>query len=361
VREGDTVARLGGDEFVALVEGVQEDHHVGRIAEKILAAMSHPVHLKGYELVINTSIGISLFPVDGMEVEQLLKNADMAMYRAKELGGNQYQFFLPEMNQKAVGLLLLESHLRRAIEKNELDIAFQPKYTLRTRRLSGAEALIRWHNAELGAVMPKDFIPVAEETGMIIPLGEWVLYQACVHNRRWQDMGRAPLKVAVNISARQFRRTDLIDTVRRVLRETRIPGTCLEIEITESVAMKDPELAIEMLDGLRHFGVSTSIDDFGTGYSSLSYLKKFPIHSLKIDRSFVRDIASSPNDAAIVNSTIALAHAMMLPVVAEGIENDGQFKFLLRHGCDQGQGYLLGMPRPAEEFVGCLYTSSRPR
>ncbi len=354
IRAGDTVARLGGDEFVVILEDIHDNTAVIYIAKKILKSMAQPINLKGYELVVTTSIGVSIFPHDGDSVEGLLKSADTAMYSAKDQGGDTCKFFVAEMNKMAIEMLMLEGQLRKAIELEQLELYYQPKFNLSTNQLIGAEALIRWNHPELGLLTPAKFIPLAEDTGLIIPIGEWVLRAACEQIKTWASQGYRPVKIAVNLSARQFHQHDLIKTVSDVLKDCGIGPKFLELELTESVIMQDAQSTINTLDALHDMGISLSIDDFGTGYSSLSYLKKFPINALKIDQSFVRDISQDSHDAAIVFSTIALAHSMILPVIAEGIENEKQFRFLQRHGCDQGQGYLFGKPMPASEFIQFL-------
>jgi diguanylate cyclase (GGDEF)-like protein/PAS domain S-box-containing protein len=346
-RESDTVARLGGDEFLLILEDIHDVTYVAMFANKILGILAQPVAVENHELYVTGSLGISLFPADGVTGDTLLKAADAAMYKAKGEGKNTYQFYTPDMNARAHELLLLEGDLRKALEFEQLVLHYQPQFELDGGELVGMEALVRWRHPRRGLVSPGDFIPLAEETGLIVPLGEWVLRQACLQNRAWQQQGLPQVRMAVNISARQFRQPDFVDQVDRILSETGLAPDCLELEITESVVMEDFSEAIMTLTDLKVRGIHLSIDDFGTGYSSLSYLKRFPISKLKIDQDFVRDVTVDANDAAIAASVIALAQSMNLEVIAEGVETEAQLDFLLEKGCRQGQGFLLGRPLPA--------------
>jgi len=348
IRESDTVARLGGDEFVIILEDVQDPTYVAVVAQKILSVLAQPVHVREHELFVTTSIGISLFPSDTEIPEELMKYADVAMYRAKDKGRNNYQFFTSDMTARAHEMLVLESSLRKALDHDQLVLHYQPQFDLNSNSLLGMEVLVRWMHPQKGLIPPGEFIPMAEETGLIVPIGEWVLRSACLQNKLWQEQGLPPVRIAVNISARQFRQADLADMVERVLADTRLDPQWLELEITESVVMENFGEAIMTLTDLKVRGVHLSIDDFGTGYSSLGYLKRFPISKLKIDRTFVRDITSDANDAAIAASVIALARSMNLEVIAEGIETREQLDFLLDYGCGQGQGFLLGRPEAAD-------------
>jgi EAL domain-containing protein (putative c-di-GMP-specific phosphodiesterase class I) len=294
---------------------------------------------------------VTLCPPVGKDVETLLRNADSAMYKAKELGRNNFQYFAAEMNSTVTDRLELLNRLRQAIPNDELVLHYQPKVCLQTKEIIGAEALIRWNSAQTGMVSPGMFIPLAEETGLIIPIGEWVLHAACLQNRAWQDAGFAPIPISVNLSPRQLARGDIVEVVQRVLAETGLEARYLELEITESVMATDVEKSFAMLSQLRALGVKISLDDFGTGYSSLSYLKRFPVDTLKIDQSFVRDIASDQDSAAIVKAIISLGQNLNLVVLAEGIETEAQFQFLLKNGCNQGQGYLMSRPVPHQEFI----------
>jgi diguanylate cyclase (GGDEF)-like protein/PAS domain S-box-containing protein len=352
-REGDTVARLGGDEFMVVLPNLGDPQGAAAVAEKVLESLARPMPLDGQEIFISASIGISLFPADAKDAEDLLRNADAAMYSAKRLGGNNYQFYTADLNAQMQERLAIEHGLRVALQRSELHLVYQPKIDLLSRRIIGVEALVRWHHPSLGPISPERFIPIAEETGLIVPIGEWVLRTACQKIRDWRDQG-IELPVAVNLSARQFRQRNLAQTINAILSETGIPPACLEIEITESDVMENAESAIATLDQLKARGINISIDDFGTGYSSLSYLKRFPLDILKIDRSFVRDIAIDSDDAAIVEAIIALARSLDIKVVAEGVESESQVAFLSRSGCDFAQGFLFSPPVTAEEIPALL-------
>lgn len=350
VREDDTVARLGGDEFTILLPEIRYIQDGAIVAQKILDELSQPFDLDGNEVFIGTSIGIALYPFDE-QLEILLRNADIAMYHAKERGGNSYLFYATEMNTANLRRLSLESALRRALERNEFILHYQPQLDLKTGCIVGAEALIRWRHPTLGQIQPMEFIPLAEETGLIIPIGEWALRTACAQNIAWQEAGWPPIRVAVNLSVRQFHQKDLVDTVSRLLEPARIGSCCLEIEITESCLMQNTQTTTALLNALNDLGVQFSVDDFGTGYSSLNYLKRFSIDTLKIDSSFVRDIITDPDDAAIVTAIIAMAHALGIKTIAEGVETREQLQFLCQRHCDEIQGYLVSPPVPAGEFV----------
>jgi len=350
VREGDTVARQGGDEFVLILSEIREDTDVPVVAQKILKAMSAPFDIGGRELHITCSIGIASYPKDGEDRQTLLKNADAAMYSAKKLGRNNTQYYSAEMNVKAMERLVLENGLHHALERAEFLLHYQPQVDLRSGEIAGMEALVRWQHPKLGLVSPAMFIPVAEDSGLIVELGEWVLRTACAQNKAWQLAGLKPISVAVNLSARQFRQPDLVEKVAAILDETGLDPACLELELTESLVMQDVEKTIATLGKLKAMGIKLSIDDFGTGYSSLSYLKRFPIDTLKIDQSFVRDITTDPDDAAIAKSIISMAHDMQLRVIAEGVETEAQKLFLQQRHCDEMQGYLFSRPVPAAEF-----------
>ncbi|HJV06055.1 MAG TPA: EAL domain-containing protein [Chromobacteriaceae bacterium] len=355
VRESDTVARLGGDEFVVVLPEIASATDSAIVAGKIITALSFPIRVDGHELHTSPSIGISIFPVDGQDGDTILKNADTAMYHAKAAGRNNYQFYANEMNQAATQRLDLESKLRQALPRRELALAFQPQFNARTRRITGVEALLRWNHATDGPIPPNRFIPIAEETGLIIPIGDWVLHNACREMRRWMDAGLPPLRVAVNVSARQLRRRDFCETVAGALAESGLPPELLELEITESSVMENAQEAIGILQHLRRMGVTLAIDDFGTGYSSLAYLKLFPIDHLKIDRSFVADIEHDLNDRAIAFGTIALARSLGLNVIAEGVETEDQLELLCSNDCDEIQGYLLSRPLDANAAFAFLH------
>ncbi len=359
VREGDTVARLSGDEFLLMLPDIVTIQDAATVAQKILTALTPPCHVGGNEIFIGASIGISIFPDDAASMEDLLRFADTAMHHVKHSGRNTYQFFTAAMNETAQHHSRMENALRRAVENNELELHYQPQVDVRNGRIVGMEALLRWHNPDLGHIPPAEFIPVAEDTGLIVPIGEWVLATVCAQGKRWASMGFSGLHVAVNISARQFRQKGFAANVRRILAASEMPPTMLELELTESVMMKDMDEVITVLDDLRTLGISVSIDDFGTGYSSLSRLKRFPIDLLKIDQSFVRDITTDTDDAAIVLAIITLAHSLRLHVIAEGVETAEQLDFLIRHGCDEIQGYLFSKPVPAAEFTSLLREDRR--
>ena len=351
VRKSDTVARLSGDEYAVILDDVKDVKSVVIITQKIMDRIGEQIRINDYELYLTASVGISLFPDDSQDVEGLMKCTDTAMNRAKEKGRDNYQFYTTDMNTRAFELLLMESGLRKALENEELLLYYQPQFDLGDRSLIGMEALLRWQDPVRGMVSPGDFIPLAEETGLIEPIGEWVLRTACRQNKSWQEAGLPPVPVAVNLSARQFRQKNLPAIVNGILAETGLAPDYLELELTESMIMQEPEEAIAMLQELSDMGIRLAIDDFGVGYSSLSYLKMFPIQTLKIDRSFVMNLASDNNDAMIAASIIALAHSMNLRVTAEGVETEQQLQFLRKQGCDSMQGFLLGRPSPVHQFV----------
>lgn len=350
-RKSDLVARFGGDEFVILLESLRELKDIAHIAEKILHSLPPPIAIPPHVLHVTTSIGIALVPADGEDADGLMKAADVAMYRAKEQGRNNFQFYTPDMNFRAGELLTMETELRRAIDEEQLVLHYQPQVHMASGALVGMEALVRWRHPAQGMVSPGDFIPLAEDSGLILPIGAWVLRTACAQNRAWQKMGLPPIRVSVNISARQFRQIELVRTVARILEETGLDPDWLELEITESSIMYDIDAVIRILQELTAMGVRLAIDDFGTGYSSLSYLKRLPVSTLKIDQSFVRDITTDHNDAAIATSVIALARNMGLEVIAEGVESAEQMAFLQGQGCYRGQGYYFSRPLAVEEFT----------
>jgi diguanylate cyclase (GGDEF)-like protein/PAS domain S-box-containing protein len=358
VRAVDTVSRLGGDEFIVVLREIGNADDAVLVAEKIIATLATPVQLLGHELRATPSIGISVFPDDGTEVLQLMKNADTAMYHAKAGGRNTFQFFAPRMNEEATRFFHLEQQLRRALDAGELLLHYQPLVDLNARAVCGLEALVRWQHPEQGMRSPAEFIPVAEETGIILPLGEWVLAEALRQNRRWQEAGRPALPVSVNLSPRQFRQKSLVDTVRQLLADTGQPARLLELEITESTLMHDVDEALEKLRELAAMGVRLAIDDFGTGYSSLNHLKRFPVHKLKIDQSFVRDLGIDWDDAAIVSAIVSLARALNLETLAEGVETDAQLAMLVNYGCHKFQGYLFSRPLAADQADSLFSPSS---
>ena len=353
VREQDTVARTGGDEFV-LVLPLTDIAGAAHLATKLMALASAPFHVEQQELTVTPSMGIAMFPTDGDDFETLCKCADAAMFRAKRDGRNAYRFFTSEMQAQSARALLLENALRRALERHQLSLHYQPQFELDEQgeaTITGAEALLRWHHPELGWVSPAEFIPVAETSGLILPIGEWVLREALSQLRRWDAAGLPNLRMAVNLSAVQFRHDDLPELVSRVLSETGMPAERLELELTEGAAMDNPAMAITVMNELHARGVHLAIDDFGTGHSSLSYLKKFRVSKLKIDQSFVRDLTEDSEDRAIVDAVIRMAEALGLQTLAEGVETDGQLAFLRRQGCQAVQGYLFSRPVPAEAFA----------
>ncbi len=354
VRETDTIARLGGDEFTVIIEGTSSPEEAALVAKKILLTMQKPFTLADQEVFVTTSIGLTVYPTDANNVELLLKNADMAMYRAKEEGRNKYQFYSVDMNNRAHERLRTEGLLHKALENNEFSLCYQPKVDMNTGDIIGAEALIRWINDEIGFVSPVDFIPMAEETGLIIPIGEWVIRTACKQIRDWKNKGLSEVRVAINLSARQFRQGNLAKLIDSILKEYGLTPECLPLEITESLLMSDKDDSKRALEELKAMGFQIYLDDFGTGYSSLSYLKKFPIDALKIDRSFVMDIPDDKDDMAISRAIVAMSHALRLDVVAEGIETMAQYDFLRELGCEEAQGYLFSKPVSAEEFEQLL-------
>jgi len=356
VRDSDTVSRQGGDEFVVLLSEVEHVEEVAAAAGRLLRAVAAAHSIDLHDLQINSSIGVSIYPDDGLDAETLIKNADTAMYQAKENGRQSYQFFKSVMNVRAVERQSIEGSLRRALERQEFSLHYQPKIDLRTGAITGAEALIRWMHPTRGAVSPAQFIPIAEDCGLMLPIGAWVFREACNQARAWVDAGLPATKMAVNVSAMEFRNEHFLDGLLTILTETGLDPRSLELELTESVLMKRAESAASILQTLREAGVQVAVDDFGTGYSSLSYLSKFPIDALKIDQSFVRNLSTSKHDAIIVNAVIGMARSLKLRVVAEGVETPEQLAFLQAHQCDEAQGYYFSRPVPPQQFARLLQT-----
>jgi diguanylate cyclase (GGDEF)-like protein/PAS domain S-box-containing protein len=350
IRSGDTVSRYGGDEFVVVVSNLEKVEDAASVAQHIQEQVSRPFAIDGHEFGITCSIGISLYPRDGLDVDSLLKNADAAMFRAKERNRNSFQFYTSEMNDRVVERMVIERHLRHAIELGELEMHYQPQIDLADGRIVGVEALLRWNSAALGKVAPSRFIPLAEESGLIVPIGEWILKTCCEQNKAWQNAGITPMTISVNLSARQLQKRDLVDTIAAILQESGLNPHFLELEIVESMVMQDVESSVSILKELKRLGVQLAMDDFGTGYSSLSYLKRFPFDRLKIDLSFVRDIIIDPESAAIARSIISMAHNLNLRAIAEGVETEDQLEYLRLHGCDEIQGYYVSRPVSAREM-----------
>ncbi|WP_347986637.1 EAL domain-containing protein [Methylomonas sp. AM2-LC] len=349
-REGDAIARLGGDEFTVLLAGVQSNADAAIVAERILSNLSKPLIFGEHELYSTTSIGIAIYPHDGKNSEELLKNADLAMYYAKREGGNEYRYFTAEMSETALQRLNMENQLRKAIERGELELHYQPQYDLSADCCCGVEALLRWDNQEFGRISPAVFIPLAEDSGLIISIGEWVLRTACYQFKRWQEQGVPICRVAVNVSAMQFLHKGFTELVASILNETGVLPQMLELELTESVLINDEAIVLDTLNTLSKIGVQLAIDDFGTGYSSLSRLKHFPINRLKIDQSFIRNIEYDSKNAAVVVAIIAMAEGMSMNVIAEGVENASELAFLKNKHCLEVQGFFMSKPLPASEI-----------
>ncbi len=364
LRQNDILARWGGDEFTLLVSKTNSADEVAKIAQRILNVLKPAFNLEGYSqacrstsLHISSSIGITLYPQDGEDAETLLRNADAALHRAKQQGRNNFQFYTAAMNSQACELLVLENELHHALKRREFVVYYQPQVNTTTGEITGMEALVRWQHPKFGLVAPDKFIPLAEETGLIVPIGEWVLKTACAQNKAWQDAGLSPLRVAVNLSVRQFQQPLLLNIVSQTLQETGLSPQFLELEITETIAMHNVELTKAILSELHQMGVYLSIDDFGTGYCSLGYLKQFPLHTLKIDKSFVRDLATDPQNAGIINAIMMLGRGFNLRVIAEGVETEAEKDCLRSFQCEEMQGYLSSPPLPAEEATKLLQNS----
>ena len=353
-RVSDTVSRLGGDEFAIMLPYIENMDDIATIAVKLLTSVAGPCVIDGNDIEVTTSIGISVFPEDGDDSESLIAHADAAMYQAKGNGRNNYQFFTHEMNRRTLERMAIKNKLSHALERNELFLLYQPQVDLQSGRIIGAEALVRWDHSLYGNVLPAQFIPIAEENGLIPPIGEWVLREACRQNQKWRKLGLMKITMAVNLSAVQFRQKNLGEIIKDVLHESGLAPSGLELEITEGIVMQDAEAAILLLEDMKAMGLKLSVDDFGTGYSSLSYLKRFPIDKFKIDQSFVRDLATDKDDAVIVSTIISMAHSLKLKVIAEGVETAEQLAFLKQQGCDEIQGYYFSKPVSAEEFTKLL-------
>ena len=354
VRESDTVCRIGGDEFVVVLTDLQDHKEVSNLAGRLLKPLIRPFQIGPHEIFVTASVGISVYPEDGEDPEDLVKKADIAMYHAKSLGRNNYQFYHPRLDEHADRRLVLTNSLRRGLEAGEFRVHYQPKVEVETGRVTGVEALARWEHPELGLLSPSEFIPLAEEAGLIVPLGEWVLRQACGQAVAWQVQGLPPMRMGVNLSGYQLQQPGMTVVIMGILEETGLAPEWLELELTETVVMQNPSMAISVLEEIRALGIQVSIDDFGTGYSSLAQLKRFPVNTLKIDKSFIRDLEFNPTDAAIATAIIAMGTCLNLEVVAEGVEKEGQLAFLQRKGCHGAQGFLFSGPVPAEEVPGIL-------
>lgn len=359
VEDTDTVARFGGDEFIIILQHQSDSHLRMDMLNQLIEASATPINLEGKEIFMSASIGIAVYPTDGKDGDTLLRNADVAMYRAKEMGKNNFQFFTQSMNKRVTDRLSLEMHLRRAIELNEFKLVYQPKVCLVTNEVVGMEALIRWHSEALGFISPLQFIPLAEENGLIIPIGEWAMRTACAQTKAWHAMGFEHLRISVNLSARQFKQKDLVTSIGHVLQDTDLHADALELELTESLVMNGVEESMKILHGIRQAGVHLSVDDFGTGYSSLAYLKDLPLNTLKIDKSFTDGIINRYDKVPIVDSIILLAKNLGLKVVAEGVEHSYQASYLAAHGCDEIQGYFFSKPESPENFEAMLLSHKK--
>ncbi|MDP2804319.1 MAG: EAL domain-containing protein [Gallionellaceae bacterium] len=353
LRDTDTISRQGGDEFVVLLPHLRDLHVIGGIAENIIEAFARPFEIDNFSINTTFSIGVSLYPDDSNDFDTLLKSADTALYQAKDSGRDTYRFFSEKMSIDAQEQLHLQGQLRNAVSQQQFLLHYQPQIDIGSGRMVGAEALVRWQHPELGLIPPGKFIPLAERSGLVIPMGEWVLHEACRQAQLWRESGQ-PLLMAVNISALQFKRGNLLETVANALKLSGLPAEYLELELTESILLQDVDAAISTLHSMKEMGVKLSIDDFGTGYSSLSYLKRLAVDKLKIDQSFVRDLTADADSAAIVQAIIQLGQTLKLTVIAEGVETDSQLAFLRNYGCDEAQGYLFSRPIPANEFVSLL-------
>jgi diguanylate cyclase (GGDEF)-like protein len=357
--EEDMFARLGGDEFTVLLSEIREFEDAAKVSARIINALSRPFVLDNHEIYITTSIGIAVFPHDGKDMDTLLKNADAAMYHAKAQGKNNYQYYKESMNAAAIKRLALEGDIRRAMERNEFMLYYQPQVDALEGRMIGVEALIRWHHPEKGMVPPSDFIPLAEQSGLIIPISEWIIETACSQSRKWRQEGLSPIPISINLTSHQFRQHNFIKTISQAIREHDLAPEDLLLEITESTLMEDTEMTVISLNVLTKLGFRLVIDDFGTGYSSLSYLKRFPLYAIKIDQSFVRDVTTDQDDEAIARAVISMARSLKLKVVAEGVETVEQMRFLIEQGCEKMQGYLFSRPEPPDRISEFLAKQDR--
>jgi diguanylate cyclase (GGDEF)-like protein len=357
VRDSDTVGRMSGDEFALILSKIAKEEDAVIVANKIVKSMREVFVIGGREISLSASVGISLFPSDALDADTLTGNASTAMRRVKETTGDNYNFFTSMMNDMVSKRLTLECSLRKALDRNELHVYYQPQFDVSSKKVIGMEALIRWIHPEHGMISPLNFIPLAEETGLIVPIGEWVLRTACAQTKAWIDAGYGPMRVGVNLSMRQFKEKDMIYTVKKALFDSGLDSKYLELELTESTAMHDADGAIAVINELKSSGINVSIDDFGTGYSSLSYLKDLPINTLKIDQSFIKNMADNKNDTAIVRAIINMAHSLTLNVIAEGVETEEHLEILGRLSCDEVQGFLFSKPLPVEEFEKLLKMS----
>lgn len=348
LRSADVIARWGGDEFTILLSEIKNPQDATIVSKRIFNSLKQPIIISEYQLYCHLSMGIAIYPQDGENPENLVKNADIALYRSKDSGGNQYQYYNPSMNKRNTELLHLETNLYQAIRESQLCLYYQPQININTGKVTGMEALIRWQHPDLGMVSPDQFIPIAEETGFINSIGEWVLFTACEQNKKWQQSGLTPLKIAVNLSPRQCQ-PNLVTSLKQILKETKLEPEYLELEITETSIIVHPELTQEILEELTEIGISITMDDFGSGYSSVGYLKKFPFQKIKIDQSFVRDLKNEPSDLAIISAVITLGKGFNLQVVAEGVENQEQAYLLKNLQCDTMQGYFFSYPLPVNE------------
>ena len=349
-----SIARLGGDEFIILLESIVDIKVISRIAERMVNEINQPIYIGQQEVFTSSSIGIALYPDDGKDVDTLLKNADAAMYYAKDQGRNNFQYYTQSMNEAAAQQLILGNNLRKALSNNEFHIYYQPQVSVITGQVIGLEALVRWQHPEKGFISPALFIPLAEETGQIQAIGEWILRQACLQGAKWIKQGFKPLIISVNLSAKQLRQSNLNKMIKNILTETEMPARYLGIELTESAIILEPDMALDRLNKIKSLGIKLSLDDFGTGYSSLSYLKRFPIDTLKIDQAFIKDVKNDPEDAALVKAIIAMGHGMGMDIIAEGVELQEQLEFLSANACDAIQGYLFSKPLPANEIEPLL-------